>query len=352
MKVLICLVLLSLTAFAQPAPVSQAPKLDASAIYEKVLPAVVVIVVAKAGGQISLGSGVIVSSDGLIATNQHVVRDAISAEVYLRNGDTYDEVTIIDTDERKDLALIRIKAVSLPAVSVANSDDLKVGTAVHVIGAPRGLDGTLSSGIVSSIRRGDDIGPALAGFRLIQFTAAISPGNSGGPILDESARLVGIVRSYRPDGQNLNFGVPSNYLAGMMTAAPRAGQALAKMPQRAQEASQQTTAVTRTPAEIIASAKTLCVWQRSGDPGMKIEINAKLAKWGKLNMTSIPEEADLVFELVQTGMLIPGDAASAVSGAGLLRDLKSGLELWSVRKGGFWAISGWSAAKRLFEKFS
>jgi len=347
MKSLLLLTLLVFTSFAQTAPTAQAQKLDASAVYEKVLPSVVVIEVARTGGAFGLGSGVIVTPNGLIATNYHVIQDATGAQVQLRNGDIYDDVTVIDVDERKDLALIKIKASNLPAVTLANSDDLKVGAVAHVIGAPRGLEGTLSSGIISGVRRAEEISPALSGFRLLQFTAPISPGNSGGPILDESGRLIGVVRAYKPDGQNLNFGVPANYLVGMMGAATSAaGKTLGKMPSKpAASLAPRPAAVKRNPAEIIANAKTLCIWQTSGNPAMKAEIHAKLSKWGKLTLISIPEEADLVLEVVQTGNLEYYSPGSAASGAALLRELHSGLELWSVKKGGYWAMSGYSISK-------
>lgn len=345
MKTLLIMTLLAFTCFAQTSPDAQPQKLDASAVYAKVLPSVVVIEVARSGDAFGLGSGVIVSADGLIATNHHIIKDAIGARVNIRNGDIFEDVTIVDYDERKDMALIKIKGANLPAATLANSDEIKIGAVVHVIGAPRGLEGTLSSGIISGIRRAEEISPDYSGFRLLQFTAPISPGNSGGPILDEAGRLIGIVCAYKPDGQNLNFGVPANYLAGMMNSAKGDGRALGKMPDKSKDASLRTAAVKRSPAEIITSAKTLCIWQTSGNPAMKVEINAKLFKWGKLTLVSNPEEADLVFEVVQTGNLEYYSPGSAASGAALLREPRSGIELWSVRKGGYWAMSGYSISK-------
>lgn len=153
MRTLLVITLLAFTCLAQTSPDAQLQKLDASAVYAKVLPSVVVIEVARSGGAFGLGSGVIVSADGLIATNHHVIKEAIGARVHLRNGDIFDDVTIIDHDGRKDVALIKIKGANLPAATLANSDELKIGAVVHVIGAPRGLEGTLSSGIISGIRR-------------------------------------------------------------------------------------------------------------------------------------------------------------------------------------------------------
>lgn len=205
-------------------------KLEAPALYEKAAPSVVLITTVDSSGHASQGSGVVVKPDGVIATNYHVISDASAARIQLNNGDIYDDVSILDTDERKDNAILRIKAINLPVLPVADSDALRIGTTVYAIGAPRGLSGSLSSGIVSSLRNASEISPKLSGFRVIQFTAPISPGSSGSPLIDESGKLVGLVFAARVDGQNLNLAVPVNYVVPLLETSGMTARALKKMP--------------------------------------------------------------------------------------------------------------------------
>lgn len=210
--------------------VQASTKLDASAIYEKTAPSVVFITCVDGKGQVSSGSGVILRADGIIATNYHVISDAVAAKVQLSNSDIYDDVSILDTDERKDIAILKIKAVNLPVLSVADSDIIKIGATVYAIGSPRGLTGSLSSGIVSSLRPASELSSELSGFRIIQFTAPISPGSSGGALLDETGKLLGLVFAFRPGGQNLNAAIPVNYVAPLAANAKNDGRNLRKMP--------------------------------------------------------------------------------------------------------------------------
>lgn len=205
-------------------------KLEASSVYEKSAPSVVFITCIDAKGIVSSGSGVILRTDGIIATNFHVISDAVAAKVQLSNGDIYDDVSVLDTDERKDIAILKIKAVNLPVLTVGNSDSIKIGATVYTIGSPRGLTGSLSAGIVSSLRPASDLSPELTGFRIIQFTAPISPGSSGGALLDDTGKLLGLVFAYKPGGQNLNAAIPVNYVVPLTTNAKGDGRNLKKMP--------------------------------------------------------------------------------------------------------------------------
>lgn len=174
------------------------------------LPSIVVI---EAGD--SQGSGVILESSGVIATNFHVVEGVDSIVVRLNNGDTYRDVSVIDFDLERDITIIKIKAFDLPAVTLGNSNEVRVGDDVVIMGAPQGLDQTVSRGIVSAIR---DTGE---GYSLIQTDAAISSGSSGGGMFDMSGALVGISVSYIENAQNLNFVIPINYFRGMMSTEPK-----------------------------------------------------------------------------------------------------------------------------------
>lgn len=134
-----------------------------------------------------LGSGFIVSKDGKIVTNLHVIRDLKTASVQLANGDIFDSISVLATDEPRDLAIVQVLAQNLPILEIGNSDALSVGEPVVVVGSPRGLEGTVTAGILSSVR---DIGD---GFKVLQTDAAVNPGNSGGPLVNSSGQAVGVV---------------------------------------------------------------------------------------------------------------------------------------------------------------
>lgn len=185
-------------------PTSAAERLDAPGVYKKAHAAVVTITTPSGSG-----SGVLVDASGVIATNLHVVRGDSSATVTLANHDAYDDVEVVAVDARRDLVLLKVKAFKAASIILGDSDDLAVGNAVYAIGTPQGLELTMTEGIVSSLRDSGD------GYGVIQTSAAISPGSSGGGLFNDRGELVGIT-SYRINGESLNFAVPVNYLRGML----------------------------------------------------------------------------------------------------------------------------------------
>jgi len=157
------------------------------------------------------GSGFIIDHDGHVLTNYHVVADARQVEVTLHNRKKY-RATIVGTDRSHDLAIVQIKAPDLNPMVLGDSKNLQVGQKVYAIGNPFGLAGTLTSGIVSSIRsvqepNGINIDEA------IQTDAAINPGNSGGPLLNSHGEVIGINTMIASSvGQNagIGFAIPIN----------------------------------------------------------------------------------------------------------------------------------------------
>ena len=190
----------------------QTAPLSAAEIYKKASPAVVLIEVYDLKGKVSgAGSGFLISADGMILTNFHVVAHTKQATVRLANDDAYDTVQVLDVDKRKDIALIKIKAVGLPYLSLGKSQGVEVGEAIFSLSNPLGLlQNSLSQGIVSGIREGD-------GYHYFQITAPISHGSSGSPIFDQSGEVIGIAQSTIEEGQNLNFAVPIDYARGMLS---------------------------------------------------------------------------------------------------------------------------------------
>ena len=168
-------------------------------------PAVVVIRTDKA-----LGSGFLIKSDGTIVTNAHVIAGSSAIEVKLSTGEIYRRTYVLASDEAEDIALLRIEAADVPALKLGSSSDVKVGDDVMLVGAPLGLEETISTGIVSAIRVSE------SGNRVIQTTAAASPGSSGGPLLNNKGEVIGIISASIVKGQNLNFAIPINYVRGKL----------------------------------------------------------------------------------------------------------------------------------------
>mmetsp|Transcript_1895 Transcript_1895/g.5985 ORF Transcript_1895/g.5985 Transcript_1895/m.5985 type:complete len:753 (+) Transcript_1895:276-2534(+) len=157
------------------------------------------------------GSGVILSEDGLIMTNAHVVKNAAKVTVTLIDGRTFDGL-VRGTDEFMDLAAIRIKPSGkpLPTAPLGRSDELQVGDWAIAIGNAVGLDSTVTLGIISSLSRSAaEVGIPNKKVNFIQTDAAINPGNSGGPLVDSASRVVGINTAIIQGAQNLSFSVPS-----------------------------------------------------------------------------------------------------------------------------------------------
>lgn len=157
----------------------------------------------------ALGSGVIVSGDGYVVTNNHVVQNARDIEVSLNDGRTL-AAKVVGTDPQTDVALIKINAQNLPFVTLADSDKVQVGDMVLAVGNPFGIGQTVTRGIVSAKNRATS-GEGDEDF--IQTDAAINPGNSGGALVDTEGRLVGInsaILSRSGGNQGIGFAVPSN----------------------------------------------------------------------------------------------------------------------------------------------
>lgn len=159
----------------------------------------------------SVGSGVIISKDGYIITNNHVVEDAENINVTLPNDNTEYKAKLIGTDPKTDLAVIKIEAKDLFAISFANSDELLEGDVVFALGNPFGVGSSVTSGIISALNK-QNIG--LNQYEnFIQTDASINPGNSGGALVDSRGSLVGINSAIlsRSGGNNgIGFAIPSN----------------------------------------------------------------------------------------------------------------------------------------------
>ncbi|HEY6169556.1 MAG TPA: trypsin-like peptidase domain-containing protein, partial [Verrucomicrobiae bacterium] len=165
----------------------------------------------------SLGSGVIISEDGYLLTANHVVEGADEVKVALANDHTTFTAKVIGTDPQTDVAVIKVEATKLPAITIGDSDRLEVGDTVLALGNPFGVGQTVTMGIVSATGRG---GFGIVDYEdFIQTDASINPGNSGGALIDAEGRLVGIntaILSRSGGNQGVGFAVPINLARSVM----------------------------------------------------------------------------------------------------------------------------------------
>ncbi len=177
---------------------------DFSSAVDRILKSMVVI-----RGNNGLGSGFIVSTDGKIVTNLHVIQGMTTAGVQLANGEIYESFSIVGIDPKRDLAVLKISGLNLTPVELGNSETLKVGQHIAVVGSPRGLTGTVTTGVLSAVRAVEDQ-------IFLQIDAAVNPGNSGGPVVKLDGTVVGVVVSKLKGAENLNFAVPVNGLRDLL----------------------------------------------------------------------------------------------------------------------------------------
>jgi S1-C subfamily serine protease len=156
------------------------------------------------------GSGIIINPEGYVLTNNHVIEDAGTVDVYLNDGKKY-EGTVVGTDPDTDIAIIKIDGHNFYSGEFGNSDDIKPGQMVIAIGNSLGLSGgpTVTVGVISAVRRNI---PSKQGIleNMIQTDAAINPGNSGGPLIDSDGRIIAINNAIIPYAQGIGFAIPIN----------------------------------------------------------------------------------------------------------------------------------------------
>lgn len=224
------ILLLVAAMFAQS---SQAPNkgrgLDIPAISREANGAVVSIVMSDQNGNpIAQGSGFLISKDGQVVTNYHVIKRGTSAVIKLPDGAFFVVDGVLVSDKDRDIAVIKAHGKNFRTVALGDSDRLQVGEEVVAIGNPLSLESTVSNGIISGIRTvGEE------GGKFLQITAPISPGSSGGPLFNMAGKVVGITTSYLKSGENLNFAVPINDVKSMLHVQLPAGYEDAKLVTRA-----------------------------------------------------------------------------------------------------------------------
>ncbi|MBD2234016.1 HhoA/HhoB/HtrA family serine endopeptidase [Phormidium tenue] len=154
------------------------------------------------------GSGFILSANGQILTNAHVVEGAKTVQVTLRDGRDF-EGKVVGVDSVTDVAVVKIEAADLPTVQIGSTQDLAPGQWAIAIGNPLGLDNTVTAGIISALgRSSNQVGIPDKRVQFIQTDAAINPGNSGGPLLNDRGEVIGMNTAIRANAQGLGFAIP------------------------------------------------------------------------------------------------------------------------------------------------
>ena len=200
---------------ALPLSASEVP--DLRALAKQARPAVYLLAIQDEDGEVKgSGTGFLISPDGLLVTNHHVVAGAKQILAKAENGGLFPVVKVVAADPANDLALLQLEAKDLPCLTLAPPGTAEAGTWIAVIGSPLGLEGTLTEGIVSARRK-------LPGQKreVLQISAAISQGSSGSPVLDAQGRVVGVASFLLAEGQSLHFATPSEKLQALLRRTGR-----------------------------------------------------------------------------------------------------------------------------------
>lgn len=189
---------------AQPPP-SSPPVLTPAEVAARSTPAIVSI-----RGPDSLGTGFLVRPEGWIATNLHVIAGASVLVVVLPDKSEHRVTDVVAIDEDRDLAIVKIDTTKQPVLALGDSGRVRPGDPVVAIGHPLGLEDTVSNGLVSAVRKVDDH------LTILQISAPIAPGSSGGPLFNDRGEVIGVAAAIITEGQNLNFGVPVAYVKELL----------------------------------------------------------------------------------------------------------------------------------------
>lgn len=196
---------------------------ELSALAERTKPSVVLLTAEDTlGNKLGTGTGFVVSKDGRVVTNHHVIETASRMSATMSDGSKRKILGTLSDDEENDIAILQMEGQDLPALSLGDSTKIKAGDEVVVIGSPMELAGTLTVGIVSAVRpKGLPIDDAKFDPKVrswgIQISAAISPGSSGSPVMKRDGEVVAVaVGTFVGEAQSLNFGVPIEIAKGML----------------------------------------------------------------------------------------------------------------------------------------
>ena len=305
------------------------PSAEHHELFEQTKAATVVVLAGEGAGRLkSLATGVVIDKNGRILTAYHAVKDAAEVQIRSSNGEVFDRVQLLGFDERRDVAELKITASGLPFLPAGTGATMHQGDAVFAVTNAAGLNWSATEGIFSAIRMADEVPGAGVGFRLMQFTAPIAPGSSGGALVNAKGELVGIITGGKG---NAGFAVPVESVLGLGDGAhPRQlgiGSAL-ELPLKQRAAEPQSSAVLDgvSVKTLIQNAHTVVITSKTAFLTVDTVDKALLAQkdWEKLGLTIVKDErvADMriefdrpLFTYVHT-FVISDKKTSAVLGSG------------------------------------
>jgi len=296
----IALAALTLPLAAQTTP----PTPDTKAIFETAKAATVIVLAGEGAGRLhSIATGVIISKDGVILTALHAVKGAAEVQVRMSNGDVFDRVDLLGTDERRDIAALKISAGALPALAIGSTAKLGAGDPVYAVTNASGLTWSATEGILSAIRPADEVPGAGSGFRLLQFTAPVAHGSSGGALVDKTGALIGIITSGK---DNTAFAIPIENVLGLADSGRRitlgSGASL-QMPAQANASVPESSAAISgfDPKDALKKAKTIFIRSKTSFLTVDTLDRALIMQkeWPKLELVIVqdPRVADLLIEI-------------------------------------------------------
>lgn len=301
---LLCAIALSLPGLFLEAQQLQQP--SQSAVFERAKAASVLILTGDGAGRLhGIGTGIIVSPDGVLLTALHVVKGANEVQVRASNGDVYDRVQLLGTDERRDVAALKLSGRNLPYVEFESVAESATGTDVYAVTSANGLAWSATSGIISAVRPAEEVPGTGSGYRLIQFTAPVAPGASGGGLLNAQGKLLGVITRGISEGA-AGFAVPASSVMGLSESAhpiQLGSGALLQTPRQAAEAVPASSAAIASadPKQLIKNAKTIYLKSKTAFLTIDTLQRALLSnkKWPQLGLIIVqdPRLGDLVVEV-------------------------------------------------------
>lgn len=295
---------LALTLIVAGAAGAQTPATpEADSIFAHAKAATVVILGGEGAGRLhSIATGVLVSRNGAILTALHAVKGAAEVQVRMSNGEVFDHVELLDTDERRDIAALKISARETPALSPGDTSKLSQGEAVYAVTNANGLAWSATEGILSAIRPADEVPGAGAGFRVLQFNAPIASGSSGGPLVDRTGALIGIITKGLGSS---GLAVPIENVLGLADSGrhtPLGSGALLVMPRASVDTPQSGAAIAALdPKQALKDARTIFI--RSKTAFLTVDtVDRALSRqkdWDKLGLIIVKDQrvADVIIEI-------------------------------------------------------
>jgi hypothetical protein len=300
---------------------------DSQAIFERTKAATVIILAGEGAGRVSsIATGVVISRDGVILTPYHAIKGALEVQVRMTGGDIFDRVELLGVDERRDVAAIKISAGALSALTPGSAASMAKGDPVYAVTIADGLTWSATEGILSAIRPAGEVPGAGAGFHLLQFTAPVAPGSSGGALVDRTGALIGIIVGGKDTAA---YAIPIENVLGLLDLGPRralgSGAALQMPAQQAAQVPQSSTVLegsgqkqilkntkpiyiqsdnaflTPDMLELLKNARTISIQSDTAflTPDMLQRSLAIQKDWGELGLTIVgdPRAADLLIKV-------------------------------------------------------